>query len=293
MSLQKTLVTLFAILLTSFLFANEPTATSSSSAGGIDWFQVIITAGYLVGVFLLLPIVIYTNHKSKLYTPNEENNESVEPPMGLDEETRNQRTSEILVAIEEKLTAYTDDNGEEMITITKGKQAKFMKNGLDYINKNLKPTDSDLVARLEEFAEIYRIRTKRVFTGSKWIIGAGVGVGILMLATGGITSFIFIHALGLLFYILSSRTPMYALEKRRFRFAQLGGGIIGGIMSALALGDGTKYYVSTNGGPYQRDWETEGSMGLIGLFLLLVAALFLGFVAAFLGVINFIFNYSN
>ena len=64
-------------------------------------------------------------------------------------------------------------------------------------------------------------------------------------------------------------------------------------MTALALGDGTKYYVSTNGGPYQRDWETEGTMGLIGLVFLLVAALFLGFIAAFLGVINFIFNYSN
>jgi hypothetical protein len=102
-----------------------------------------------------------------------------------------------------------------------------------------------------------------------------------------------IHALGIAFYILSSRTPMYTLEKRRFKFANLGTGMIGGIMTALAMGDGTKYYVSTNGGPYQRDWETEGSMGLIGLVLLLVAALFLGFTAAFLGVINFIFNYSN
>lgn len=293
MRLKTTLSTVFVILFTTVLYSNDSTGTASSSGGGIDWFQVIITAGYLVGVFILLPIVIYTNHKTKLYSPAEDSNESTQKTEGLDEETKNQRASEILAAIENKLTAFTNEDGEEMITITKGKQAKFMKSGLDYINKNLKPTDPELISRVEEFAEIYKVRTKRIFTGSKWIIAASVGVGLLMLFTGGITSFIFIHALGLAFYILSSRTPMYALEKRRFRFAHLGSGMIGGIMSTLALGDGTKYYVSTNGGPYQRDWETEGSMGLIGLFLLLVVALFLGFIAAFLGVINFIFNYSN
>lgn len=291
MKLKTATATLFPMLFASVLLANETAEVSSSSGGSIDWFQVIISAAYLIGVFILLPIVVYTNHKAKLYNPaGDENNQFAED---LDEETRNQRAEEILVAIENKLTAFTDENGEEMITITKGKQARFMKNGLDYINKSLKPTDPELRSRADEFAEIYKIRTKRVFTGSKWIIGASIGVGLLMLFTGGVSTFIFIHALGITFYILSSRTPMYTLEKRRFKFANLGTGMIGGIMTALAMGDGTKYYVSTNGGPYQRDWETEGSMGLIGLVLLLVAALFLGFTAAFLGVINFIFNYSN
>jgi hypothetical protein len=289
----KTATTLVLLLFfTSVIFAQETADANSSSGGGIDWFQVIISAAYLIGVFILLPIVVYTNHKAKLYNPAGGHQE-VQASEDLDEKTRNERTKEILLAIESKLTAFTDENGQEMITITKGKQAKFMKNGLDYINKHLKPTDPDLKTRADEFAEIYKIRTKRIFTGSKWIIGASVGVGLLMIFTGGISTFIFIHALGIAFYILSSRTPMYALEKRRFKFARLGTGMIGGIMTALALGDGTKYYVSTNGGPYQRDWETEGTMGLIGIFLLIVAALFLGFAAAFLGVINFIFNYSN
>jgi hypothetical protein len=295
MKLKKFTTVFFMLILSIALFANDTTAVSSSSSsgGGIDWFQIIISAAYLIGVFILLPIVVYTNNKSKLYSPKEGESEDFQTLRDLDESKRNERAREILEAIEDKLTAFTDDDGQEMITITKGKQAKFMKNGLDYINKNLKPTDPEIIERVNEFAEIYKIRTKRIFTGSKWIIAASVGVGLLMLFTGGISTFIFIHALGIAFYILSSRTPMYALEKRRFKFSQLGTGMIGGIMTALALGDGTKYYVSTNGGPYQRDWETEGSMALMGLVFLIVIALFLGFAAAFLGVINFIFNYSQ
>ena len=254
--------------------------------------KLIIAAAYLIGIFVLLPIVIYTNLKSKLYKPGDGEEDNL-PIRDLDEEKRNQRAEEILIEIENRLTQFTDDDGNEMITITKGKQAKFMKNGLDYINKNLKPTDEDIINRVKEFEGIYEVRTKRVFTGSKWIIGAAVGVGVLLFLSGGISTFIFIHAIGIFFYIMSSRTPMYAMEKNRYRFAKIGTGMIGGVMSVLAFGDGTKYYVSTNGGPYQRDWETEGGMAMTGWFILIIVALFLGFMAAFLGVFNFILNYSN
>lgn len=292
MKLKSLFSTLLFIVLGITLFAQDTTQASSSSGGSTDWFSIIIATSYIVGIFILLPIVIYTNIKSKLYKPGEDD-EEFQPIRNLDEEKRNARAEEILIEIENRLTQFTDENGEEMITITKGKQAKFMKKGLDYINKHLKPTDEAIIQRLKEFEDIYKIRTKRVFTGSKWIIGAAVGVGILMIVTGGISTFIFIHSLGIVFYILSSRTPMYAMEKRRYKFAKMGTGAIGGIMTALALGDGTKYYVSTNGGPYQRDWETEGSMAMAGLLILVFVALILGFVAAFLGVLNFIFNYSN
>lgn len=292
----KAFLSLFFLLISAILLADDTTAvaTASESAGSnINWFNLILGAGYLIGVFILLPIVIYTNQKSKLYKASENGQEDFQTLRDLDEEKRNERASEILIAIEEKLTAFTNDEGQDMITITKGKQAKFMKNGLDYINKNLRPTDPELIERINDFTDMYKIRTKRIFTGSKWIIAAAIGVGVLMVSAGGITSFIFIHALGIIFYILSSRTPMYALEKRRHKFGQLGTGMIGGIMTALALGDGTKYYVSTNGGPYQRDWETEGQMAITGIIILIFIALILGLAAAFLGVINFIFNYSH
>jgi hypothetical protein len=150
------------MLISCSLLAQDSTQVSSSSGGSTDWFEIIIAAAYLIGIFVLLPIVIYTNQKSKLYKPGEED-EGDFPIRDLDEAKRNERAEEILVEIENRLTQFTDDDGQEMITITKGKQAKFMKNGLDYINKHLKPTDEAIIERLQEFEGIYEVRTKRVF----------------------------------------------------------------------------------------------------------------------------------
>ncbi len=85
--------------------------------------------------------------------------------------------------------------------------------GLDYINKYLLPTNTDIIERIKVFSDVYADRTRRAFTGSKWIIGCSAAVGVLFVWSGGITTFIFIHFLGLLFYILSSRTSFYTIEK--------------------------------------------------------------------------------
>ena len=113
-----------------------------------------------------------------------------------------------------------------------------------------------------------------------------------MFTSAGFSTFIVIHFLGLLFYVLSSRTTMYGIEKRMktFKFVP---GIVGGIMGGLFLGGGTKYYMKSGNGPWKRDWETEGQMAMVGLFLMAIAALILGFLAAVLGVVNFVFNYST
>ena len=273
-----------------FLFAQ--TDVEPSSSGGIDWFQLIITVGYLLGVFVLLPIVIYTNMKEKLFDSSADGAENVKVLEGLSEEERNERASQILIKIEENLTSFKAEDGTDMVTITKGKQAMFMKQGLDYINKYLLPTDTGVIERVKVFSDVYADRTRRAFTGSKWIIGCSAAVGILFVWAGGITTFIFIHFLGLLFYILSSRTTFYTIEKRMSRF---GGstGLLGKILTGLFIGNGVKYYVKSGGGSWKRDWQTEGEMALFGLILMIFVALLLGIFAAFLGVINTFLNYST
>ena len=127
-------------------------ANEGSSGSGMDPFEIVIVAGYLIGVLVLLPIVVYTNLKEGLFDP-----EIVEPgaPVSdLSEEERNDASAEILERIEEKLTPFKAEDGSEMVTITKGGQAKFMKRGLDYINKKLQPTDPLIKARVNEFTEV-------------------------------------------------------------------------------------------------------------------------------------------
>jgi hypothetical protein len=281
---------LFAITGGMLFSASEKGA--ASSGGGIDWVQTIFAGSYIVAVFLLLPIVVYTNLKEGVFVPGEGEDDKIKPIEGLSENERNQRSREILEQIELKLTPYQTEDGEELITITKASQARFMKHGLDYINKRLAPTEPVIINRVHELIEVYQDRTARVFTGSKWVLGCAIGVGAFVILVAGFTSFLIIHALGILFYYLSSRTTMYGLEKR-MRYFGKGSGAISRIMSALFIGDGTKYYVKRGGGPWERDWETEGQMAMVSLVILFFAALILGFFAALLGVLNFLMNYSR
>lgn len=280
----------FAFTGMMLLAANEP--ETATSGGGIDWVQTIFAGSYIVAVFLLLPIVVYTNLKEGVFIPGEDDDEQIKPIEGLSDEERNQRTRQILEEIDNKLTPYKNEDREELITITKASQARFMKHGLDYINKRLQPGDPDLLKRVDDFIDIYQNRTQRVFTGSNWVLGCAIGVGVFIVLIAGFTSFLIIHALGILFYYLSSRTTMYGLEKRMEYFGKVPK-VLSGIMNSLFIGNGTKYYVRSGGGPWERDWETEGQMALFSMVILLFAAMILGFFAALLGVLNFLMNYSR
>lgn len=288
---KSLLLILGLIAIGVFAFAQDPDVASETSKKSIDWMQVIFTGGYLLGVFILLPIVAYTNLKEKLYDPSK-SKESPDYIEGMDEATRNFKAQEILEKIEAKLTPFTDKEGNELVTITKGSQARFMKYGLDYINKYLQPTDDTVKARVNEFVVVYNDRTKRAYTGSNWVMACGIGVGILFVVTGGFSTFVVIHALGLIFYYLSSRTSFYRLEKRMDRFGG-SGGMVGKIMTALFLGNGVKHYMKEGSGPWKRDWETEGQMAMVGILILAIVALLLGLFAAVLGVLNSIINYSS
>ncbi len=254
----------------------------------IDWFQLILSIGYLGGVFVAFPLVLYTNIKEKIQQPD-----SLSPvTQQLSEELRNQKTAEILAAIDEKLTIITNDDGQEWITITNGRQAKFVKFGLDYINKHLQPTDETLVNRVKEFEEVYNERTKRIFTGSKWVLGCAIGLGVLFFFLGGISAFFFIHLLGIIFYFLASRTPIYVIEKRMKYFGTTPG-LINTIITTLLVAEGTKYYVKHGSGPWQRDYETELSNSMATLLILFVVAMLIGFCIALLGLLNAIANYFS
>lgn len=260
-----------------------------------DWFSLIIAIGYLLGVFVLLPIVIYTNHHERILNSSDHPEKmAVE---NITEEERNQKAAELLEKVEAKMGRFTsEEDGEEYITVTSGAQSRYTKFGLDYINMHLDPTDEDIKTRVAELTEVYNKRTERKFTGSKYIIGAAIGVVVLM----GIIDwhmlfsfFMLLHVAGLIFYYLSSRTPLYALEKRLKTFGAKNLGIVGGVMAGLFAGFGAKSYVSRNGGAWERDYETEGSNSMVLLLIIVFVALIIAFMVALFGIINFIINYST
>lgn len=261
-------------------------------SGGVDWFNLIITVGYLGGVFVFLPIVFYTNLNEKV-TDVPSDAGLKENVQGITPEERNQKTAKILQTIENKLTTVNDEDGNEMITITNGSQARFMKKGLDYILIYLKPTDQSLIDIIENFRTLYQERTKRIFTGSKWVLGCAIGVGLIFLLAGGIYNFVIIHTLGTVFYFLSSRTPVYGLEKRLKWIGGINSGIVASVFAGLFSSFNTKHYNVYSDGSKERDYESEMADGYFLIILTFVAAMILGFFAAVLGVINFLLNYST
>lgn len=275
--------------------ASETPAKKPKREKSTDWFSLIIAIGYLVGVFVLLPIVIYTNHQEKIFSAAE-NPEKMEV-IDATEEERNQKAAVMLEKIEAKMGRYTnEEDGEEYITITSGAQSRYTKFGLDYINQHLDPSDADTKARVAELTDVYNKRTKRSFTGSKYIIGAAIGIVVLMGVidwTMLFSFFMLLHVAGLIFYYLSSRTPVYALEKRLKTFGSKRLGIAGGVLAGLFAGFGAKSFVSVNGGAWQRDYETEGSNAMVLLLIIVFVALIIAFMVAVFGVINFVINYST
>ncbi|MFW5707900.1 MAG: hypothetical protein ACOC12_08270 [Bacteroidota bacterium] len=287
---SKTITLLTALSLISIpLFAN----TTESSGGGFDYFSFFIAAGYLLGVFVLLPLVLYTNFNEKIIDPREGNPDKLKLLEDLTEEERNERAVSILQRIEEKLTPVTDEEGNEMITITNGAQSRFTKRGLDYILTRLNPTDQDILDRVDEFKEVYKQRSKRIFSGSYWIIACAAGLGLLFIYTGGLSFFVVIHWLGLLFYILSSRITIYGAEKRLKWLGGLSTGIIAGIMGGLFGSFDTKHYNVYSSGRRERDYNSELSGSMITILLLAVVAMIIGFLTALMGVINFLWNYTH
>lgn len=264
--------------------------TKPAKEKSTDWFTIIVAGSYLLGVVVLLPLVVYTNLNEKIKKP------TGSPLSPLNEDERNEKAAELLDYVENKLTHYLNEAGTEMVTIDKGSQAKLMKRTLDYINVYLCPTDPDVLDTIHENELLYNQTTDRKYTGSNWILGAAVGIVVFM---GVIdlsilfSAFMVLHVLGIAFYFLSSRAPMYVLNKRMERFGGTKLGVAGAVFGGLFAGMGAKHYVSHNGGAYQRDYESEGGMAITTLFIVIVVALFVAFLVAFFGILNFFLNYST
>ncbi len=92
---------------------------------------------------------------------------------------------------------------------------------------------------------------------------------------------------------MSSHTPLYLLEKRMKMLGNFGGVLVGSIVSGLFVGAGAKHYNVYSDGRKERDYSSELTGGAVYFLILAVIAMILGFLAAALGVVNFLMNYMN
>ncbi len=287
---RKSLILLLLFLCLSIaLLATEAAGTQEVKKPPIDWFSLLLLIGYLGGTIVILPIVIYTNLNEglKAIAPS---GTALPEDLNLTEEERNNRAFTIVKKMEGKLTKFTDEEGSERVIINHGWQARFVKKSLDYINTRLMPTDPDILEAVTSHAEHYKARVKRIFGGSYLIIACSVGVGIFI-TYQSMWTFLILHVLGLVLYILASKIPTYAVERRAKRVS--GGGILAGVFAGLFAGAATKHYIKHGSGPWERDGSAELTNSLGMLAFMVILAMIVGFFTAFLGVVNFLINYST
>ncbi|MGM0551409.1 MAG: hypothetical protein ACQESW_10045 [Bacteroidota bacterium] len=283
---------------TSEAATNNEITEEPEHGSNFSWFNFIVGFSYIIGIFILFPLVIYTNLNEKTVDANasdEHIREDITP------EEREGLAEEILVEMEARLTDITEpEDDQTYYTITKGRQARFVKRGLDYIHTRLAPTDEDVISQVEGFEELYKNRVHRKYSGSNLLMGCAIGVLIfmaLMDISFLLTPFAWIHMSGIVFYFLSSRAPVYALEKREQYLGSTKLGFIGTlvkpIVGALIAGMSIKHYVSVNGGPWKRDHDSELGNSAFLIVIIALIMLVLGFFIAFFGILNFILNYST
>ncbi len=261
-----------------------------------DWFSIIIASTFMLGLFALFPLVIFTNVKEKLNLTPKSNAEIEDFINSLSMEERNQRAYEILESIENKLSTVPGEDGSDLLTITKGSQARYVRNGLEYIATYLQPDNQELTEQMNAIKEVYDNRTERYFAGSKWILGCAIAIPVVAVFidfSSLWSSLMLLHFCGIAFYYLASRVPAYILEKRLRIFGSKGKGLVGVIMTSLFAGSATKHYVSINGGPWKRDYDEEFSSNMTFLMIATIIAFLIGVFVAIFGVINFILNYST
>lgn len=277
---------------------NNSYTSNTNTENEFCWYKFLLEASYILGIFILFPLVIYTNINEKI-----KSSKSPEDTLrnDLSEEERNGLAEEVLLQMEHRLTEINDtEDSESMYTITNGRQGKYIKRGLEYINSRLQPTSEEINERIQEFSALYYDRTQRRYTGSNLLIGCGISVialFIIMDVSMLLNPLTWIHLCGIVFYYLSSRAPIYAIEKRENLIGtnRLGfiGAIIKPLLAVLLAGMSIKHYISINGGPWERDGETELTHAIFYIGLIIFIVLVLGVFISLFGILNFLINYHN
>lgn len=185
------------------------------------------------------------------------------------------------------IDSQTED-GDEIRKPTKMKQINASSLLIDQAIA-LRPTDEEIIGRINELTEVINSNEKRYFDGSKALVWLGVIVGILLgFIMGPGVSILTLISTGC--YILASRTPAFLVEKRAKRGGgNIHNGMIAGIFGMIAGAQTvrTVYKYSDGHKEYEDDNSQHWIAWVLGLCLLVAIALFM----ALWAIINYLRNY--
>jgi hypothetical protein len=165
----------------------------------------------------------------------------------------------------------------------------------------LKPSEKNIVDRMNELGGIYNHLSKRKFYGNWALAGAALILPIIfliiernnMIATN-INGFI-VMVLPTIAYVLANFAPTYVVAGRKGRINKLFGGIFAVVLGAGSTVLATEYYdhITWSDGSKTVEYNTEQNMasGFIGIIILIIALLLAMFLVGLSAIISFFRNY--
>lgn len=256
----------------------------------LDIASMVGTAAVLLFVLGHMCYLAFRGKRYKtLFTAEAFGNERQDA--GLSKEMSEAEEQEAIRLMDEAFNQWTvveRTEDDEFHKPTKMKQIKASVLLLDQVIA-MKPTDVDIVDRLNELVEVINSGEERHFDGSKKLIFAGILAGILtywMMDLGVCLSLLFATAL----YILASRTPQFLIDKRTARGGgNIHNGIFAGVFAMLAGAQTVRTIYKHNDG--SKSYSDDHSQTWIALAIGFVVIMMLGMMMMFWAFLNYIRNY--
>lgn len=180
-----------------------------------------------------------------------------------------------------------NEEGEELRKPTKMKQVKASSMLLDQAIA-LQPTDKDMIDNINELADVINSNEERFFDGSKPLAWLGGIVGIIFLFISPQFGIITLISTGA--YILSSRTPVFLIEKRQKRGGgNIHNGIIAGVFGMIAGAQTVRTVYKYSDG--HKEYEDDNSQHWIAWILGLAILVCIAATMALWAMINYLRNY--
>lgn len=275
--------------------SSSSSTSFTSSIGGFFENFLNIMIRIIFYLILALPLVhmiyvfIKSNGKKESYTiekfSQQRRSEGLESESNEEENTR----------AEEYLQKAIADwkPGKQEPDMVKPRKNKHLKTAQEYIDKTiaLKPTDAEIVERLNELSNAVNVNNKRYFDGSKKLVIISAIVGlffIFFMKENAEIGWYILTGCGI--YILASMCPAFLVNKKAERQAgNVHDGIFAGVAAMVAGAKTIRTITTYSDGTVTK--HDDHSQHWIVLALGFIVAFIMALLIIFWALINYLRNY--
>lgn len=254
---------------------------------------MVVGAGLLIWLIALGVLMIIYTHWNEKIRATSGNRVLIDLP----QQEHNIRAEIILSKIFSRLAEVKDEEDEEnsFYTIARGRDAKFIKRGLEYINTRLSIDDPDIIHQFNYVKNLYNEKLKRSFTGSWWIIIAAFVVAGMMEAYADYPYLMPGYIAGIVLYYFTSKVPLFLEEKRYHKLgrgtllSRISGFLFSDIGGGLERARNSSYGVFSDSQRHKEDVAAYGDA--ISLVFNIFVLLFISSFVVVFAVWKFFFNF--